>query len=215
MDPQKVAIQGDLSRKDVVELYRLCAGKRVVEFGMGGSTLILAQCAKRLDSYESDPKWFDITEARIFQMGKPASVRLHDVGPHCPLPDDIPECDVLFIDGFGPMRAQWISKFFKKAKVIAIHDARRFQDVNKALSHLVVFFSEIERIEFNVGDSNLMVVYRREVPLEYENWNETEADDNRVPWEIEDYVENASDLPGGDLKRRVLSASQQEDIRGC
>lgn len=67
-DPRTVLIQGDISRADAVVLVNLCAGRSVVEFGMGGSTLLLARCAKELSSYDTDLEWYEITECRIAQI---------------------------------------------------------------------------------------------------------------------------------------------------
>jgi hypothetical protein len=186
MNPKTVTIQGDLSRADVVELCRICGGKIVVEFGMGGSTLILARCAAFLYSYDTEDSWLSATKARIDSIeDKTARVHLYS-SPS--IPAEVPECDVLWVDGLFSQRAEWIRQHGKRGKVVVVHDCRRYHDVIHALEGALSFWAWVERIDSCPGGSNLMVITRREKPMRYEDWNETEKDDNRVEWNRARYV---------------------------
>lgn len=187
MDPQTVKIQGDLSRADVVSLCQLCTGKEVIEYGMGGSTLILSRCARSLSSFEESEYWCDVTRDRLYQIPDKTCQPATNIGSG--VEHYLPKCDVLWIDGTPASRIGWITNFFHCARTIVIHDARRGGDVARALEALVPFFEHIKTIHINYNESNLLVVEKREQPLVWENWNVTEKDDNRVSPFIRDYVE--------------------------
>ena len=194
IDPKTVTIQGDLSRNDVIQLCEWCNNKKVVEFGMGGSTLILARCAKELHSYETNKEWYDITTRRIDQIPNKTcepTLTLNEVGKPYKLnglPDDIPECDVLWVDGFAPLRKLWINNFFDKAKTIIVHDSRRKEDATEALIIAIDRFDMVESIYLHHEDSNLIIIQKRDKRVAWENWNKVEKHDNRVSWDVEDFI---------------------------
>lgn len=197
LDPRTCKIQGDLSRADVIVLHSLCQGKRVVEFGMGGSTLLLARCASELDSYEPFENWYEATRKRIGQIpDKTAEVRLHKMEAekradgrfNVRFPASVPDCDVMFVDGQHEIRGIWLADFFHKAKRILVHDCRRAKDVQRAIEGFLQYFEWVDSVRFSVDGSNMMLIERRDRPLEWVDWNVTEADDNRVSPEVEEYV---------------------------
>ena len=174
MNPETVFIQGDLSRADVIELVRLCRGKRVVEFGMGGSTLILARCAASLASYETDRRWLDRTWKRMKKITDTCSFSLDmwsgqlvDFG------------DALFVDGEAKHRATWLREYAGEFATVIVHDSRQPDDFSSAMQAMQSHFLQIESIDCHVNNSNLLVFHMRPEPLVYVNWNEAEKDDNR------------------------------------
>lgn len=187
VDPKTVVIQGDLSRRDAEVLLELCQDKAVVEFGVGGSTLLIARVASSLRSYDTSSEWLGRTAARIRQIEPelsciPEFTLVKDVA------DSIPECEVLFIDGRGDDRFKWL-KFFPRCNVLICHDslgdtgghgptlyhvmAELFKD-RDCVEHL-------ERADFHYKDSNMVVVYSRPEPIKYQNWNLTETENRLDP----------------------------------
>jgi hypothetical protein len=184
IDPTNVEIHGDISRADVLVLVEVCTNKDVVEFGVGGSTLILSRCAKSLQSYDTDHIWLDRARNRLSKIhGKTCEPTLH----HCNnVPDTIPICDVLFIDGYGPHRLQWLLKHFDKCKIVICHDSLGDTSDGPALYHIMAeMFRSHDMIQmlyaakFHYLDSNMVVLEKRDAPITYRNWNITEKDDNR------------------------------------
>jgi len=181
IDPKTVKIQGDLSRSDVINLCRLCDGKRVVEFGMGGSTLLLARCCATLDSYDTSEEWYNRITAKVSQIPNKTCEPKLTLGEQ--VPEDIPSCDVLWIDGCDAHRGLWLEKFFDKAPLIIVHDGRRPWDVSQVFEVVRPNFSRVKTLHINYDESNLLLIEKRLSPLEWENWNVTERDDNRAnPW---------------------------------
>lgn len=185
VDPQTVPIQGDLSRNDVVQLCAWCRGKSVVEFGMGGSTLLLSRIATSLISFDTEEYWFDITRHRIAQIEDKSCQPQLFLNPEPP--ERIPQCEVLFLDGKDVQRFEWIRRFQRQCKVLIIHDSRVPVIFNPTLQLLAEDFLRLQSIHCHIGESNLLVAEYRDAPVAYENWNHTEANDNRISPEIRDY----------------------------
>ena len=64
-NPYVWKMEGDLSRADVLVLTFLCRNKRVIEFGVGASTIILSQIAKWVVSYDTDQNWIDKIKPKV------------------------------------------------------------------------------------------------------------------------------------------------------
>jgi len=217
-DPKTVPIQGDLSRADVVELVRLCQGKRVVEFGMGGSTLILARCALSLDSYETDPHWHWLTAHRMKQIKDKTCEPALVLGPDTPA--GVPECDVIFVDGLSSKRDEWMRLWRSAREAVVLHDSR----VPGTWRSVVELLKDdesgtwVDGIDFHVNQSNLLVVRRRPGPAAYENWNLTEAGDARIPASQHDFVPKRPPYPAiwleMDPKRSPRLAAYRDGFLG-
>ncbi len=197
-DPDTFPLEADLSRADVRVLHRLCAGRRVVEFGCGGSTVLLAHFVPLLLSYDTDPSWVERTKQRIAR--EPLPVR---PGPECGVcpgacihrcilvehfdetdrvPADLPAADVYFIDGYVPLRAAWLEAVITRrlAETIIIHDSRSsaMTDIGRVLAYPLTL--SLRSLEYHADGSNLLIV-RAGAPCEWVNWNEAEPD-NRLPF---------------------------------
>jgi hypothetical protein len=157
---------------------------------MGGSTLLFPRFVKSLHSYETDKEWYDLTQKRISQIpDKVIEPKLH-LFYKSKLPDDIPKCELMFIDGLNKLRTKWFRKFWSKSMVILFHDSRRMRDVKQTLNVITkddIFFG-IKSIYLHYKDSNMILIKRLEKPVKYYNWSEVEKDDNRVDPSIENYV---------------------------
>lgn len=189
IDYKTVVIQGDISRLDARVLIELCNDKNVIEFGCGGSTLLIARVAKSLHSFDTSREWIDRTINKLNTISSelscdPQFTLIEDVA------EDVAECDVLFLDGKGEDRYKWL-KFFKKCNIMICHDS--LGDTaghGPALYHIMSdLFKDMESIElmdrayFHYLDSNMVVIYRRSEPLKYNNWNIVEKDNRKDPYE--------------------------------
>jgi hypothetical protein len=185
-DPLTVPIQGDLSRNDVVVLHELCQGGSVVEFGMGGSTLLISRIANSLTSYDTNQEWLDRTRKRLMAItDKTCEPDLHLISD---TPSSIPECDVLFIDGLGDIRWEWM-RHFRAAKVLVCHDSLGDTGGNGPTVYNMMgeLFRSMENVElldrayYHYKDSNMVVVFRRDKPIKYVNWNAVETENRLDP----------------------------------
>jgi hypothetical protein len=195
LNPYTYQVNGDLSKADIVALTLLCRGKNVIEFGIGGSTILLSKVANKVITYEHDMDWVnrvrpslgDNVEIRMIDKGKtPEEGAKNVIGLGSP-------CDVCFIDGHSHIRSPALMEFWPYIKEYAVlHDARMtyagncvkkfidaFTDRNepsKANPGLPdnPFTGSLERIEWNWLESNMVVLKKRNCTLKYENWKVTE-----------------------------------------
>ena len=187
LNPYICKIEGDLSRADVVALTLLCRGKDVVEFGLGGSTLIIGQVAKSLITYETKPEWvkrFPQIETPIEIIDeKEGGSSVRKLGK---------KCDVLFADGWAAMRHHFLLVFWPYIRECAIlHDTRSIYAGNCVQKFINAYnppttgwglnpyLATLKSIEWNYLESNMCVLHKRNCQLEYEDWKKTEADNNR------------------------------------
>lgn len=198
-NPYTWKIEGDLSRADVVVLTLLCRGKDVIEFGIGGSTILLSQVANKVITYEHDIAWIDKIKPRL---GNNCEIRLIDKDKAEQSIKGIGEsCDVLFNDGHSLLRAPALLEFWPHIKEYAIlHDGRmpyagnclkKFIDAftiknpkvdepgfdaSKANPGLAdnPYTGSLEAVYWNYLESNMVVMKKRNCTLLYENWKITE-----------------------------------------
>jgi len=195
LNPYTYKTDGDLSKADVVVLTLLCRVKNVIEFGMGGSTILLSKIANKVITYEHDKAWVDRIKP---SLGSNVEIRMIDKGA-TPLEGEKSivglgeSCDVLFNDGHSHLRAPALLEFWPYIKDCAIlHDARmtyagncvkKFIDAftnrnepSKANPGLPdnPFTGSLERIDWCWLESNMVVMKKRNGTLKYENWKVTE-----------------------------------------
>lgn len=173
-------IEADLSRADVRVLHALCQGKRVVEFGCGGSTALLAAFASRVWSYDTDPAWIARTNARLDREPDRSHVTVERCDETTPV--TLPSADVYFIDGYVPLRPVWIHDVITRrlTKTIVVHDSRSsaMSDVGRVLVYPLTLF--VRSLEYHTDGSNMLII-RVDAAVEYANWNEAEPE-NRLPF---------------------------------
>lgn len=187
VDANTVTIQGDLSRLDAAVLIELCDNKHVIEFGVGGSTLLIARVAKSLHSWDTSTEWLKRTAARLEKL-RPELTCTPQLSLTDGCPDDIPDCDVLFVDGRGEDRFKWL-RFFPKCKILICHDSLgdtgghgpTIYHVMAALFGDRTCVELLDRADYHYRDSNMAVIYRRISPLVYKNWNVTETENRLDP----------------------------------
>jgi hypothetical protein len=183
VNPYVYKTEGDLSRADVVALTLLCRGKDVVEFGIGGSTVLLSQIAKSVVSYEHDQTWIDRIKPKV---GLNCEIRLTD--KECKDVKGFP-CDVIFDDGHSLGRCNFLLEFWGHVRECAIlHDGRMTYAGNclkRFLDSFTIknepkegnpglpdnpYTGSLERIDWCWLESNMVVLHKRNCTLKYENW---------------------------------------------
>jgi len=180
IDPQRVAIEADLSRADVAVLHELCAGRTVVEFGCGGSTLLLARFSRIVLSYDHDVGWLERV-ARVARRRAQKGVRMSRIVlqhvPEGAPPPKLPRVDVLFVDGERNARHLWVERALRArvARVVVIHDSRRPSPLADCSSLITwPLTRRIDRVLYHYKNSNHVVVCLRDESVRYVDWNKAE-----------------------------------------
>lgn len=183
----KLKFIGDLSMEDADTLAKY--GKQsinILEFGVGGSTQIFAQCLPdRLLSVDTNvtggDKWISVTEKRVLSLLNKTVPEFHDLFDFL---KNIPKLDydLIFVDGIWWQRkpfadATW--PLLKVGGVMIFHDTRRDFDFDIAIKFVKEHYEEIRLVETNAeasnGKSSNMTVIHKKIREPYVNWNNTEG----------------------------------------
>jgi len=177
---------GDLSRRDaeLLEFYASRA-RSVLEFGVGGSTQIIAQSISgdaTFLSLDTDPRWIAVTRGNLRRLGVEDRCRLLRYEDWSP---DAHSFDLIFDDGESRLRRDFALRSFPLLAVggaLLFHDTRRPQDVRNVLALVEVFFEEIAGVNLNEqidgAASNITIVHKKSKEP-YVNWNVAEG---KPPW---------------------------------
>ncbi len=191
-NPYIFKIDGDLSRADVVALTLLCRNKKVIEFGVGASTMLLSQVAKEVITYDTDIQWIEKVKGKI--GGGISNVTFKYIEKDVNAVKGIAEdCDVLFDDGHSLLRSPFLLEFWPNIKECAIlHDSRMTYAgncVKKFIDSFIIknepndynpgladnpYTGSLKSIDWNYLESNMVVLHKRNCTLRYENWKVTE-----------------------------------------
>ena len=174
---------GDISIADAKVLARLGEACEVLEFGMGGSTQVLAQESFHVISIETDPLWLARTRTNLDALG--VDQAQYDLIPYFKWPEFVrplnKKFDVVFVDGVDEMRlpfAIMAFPFIKEGGIMAFHDTRRQPDMQNFLNTILHFHNEIRDVKLNWLSSNISLFTKKKLEG-YVNWNETEK---KEPW---------------------------------
>jgi predicted O-methyltransferase YrrM len=166
---------GDLSLRDAEILCsRGRAAKKILEFGVGGSTHIFSQCCPEvLVCVDTVPKWIDVTARRLAELQRPHTAPefflYNDVRPG--------KYDLVFVDGIDVLRQAFALvawDWLEPTGVMLFHDTRRAQDAANVAAVCSRYFAEIRTVHWNLNHSNVTVI-EKQPPLRYENWNIVEG----------------------------------------
>jgi len=175
---------GDISREDAALLARTAAGaRRILEFGAGASTQVLAQTAPEgaeIVTVETKPEWVERTRANLKRLGIARELRFVPYrgfwrtvqGPF----------EMIFDDGIDRLRADFAERAWPMLAVggcMLFHDTRRPRDARTALRQVERVFLEVASVHLNPEGSNLTVV-RKQALQAYVDWNVAEG---RARWE--------------------------------
>ena len=173
---------GDLSLQDADVLVNY--GKRsakILEFGVGGSTQLLAQCKpEELFSVETDFAWVNLTRTRLDKIEDkkdPVFLNYDQIASIT----NVHKFDLIFVDGVDNLRRDFAIKTWASLKddgVMIFHDTRRHQDFQNAAWVAQLYFNELEWIDVNCRASDFkssnMTVLCKKPHEPYVNWNHAE-----------------------------------------
>jgi predicted O-methyltransferase YrrM len=184
---------GDISKQDAALLRRLTAQlhglmgtpPRILEFGMGASTQVIAHYSDaEFTSVETEPSWRERTVANLELLGidRPVKLELYKgfMETICLKEDN--HYDLIFDDGVDGYRLEFARKtwrLLKEGGLLLFHDTRRTSDIKNVCELVAEQSAYISSVSINEADSNITVIRKRR-PVFYENWNETEG---RAPWQ--------------------------------
>jgi predicted O-methyltransferase YrrM len=177
---------GDLSREDAELLERYAStARRVLEFGVGGSTQIIAQsvpAGATFVSLDTDPAWIAVTRDRLGKLGVADRCRFlpHDEAWLPAVTAASPSFDLIFDDGVDHLRRPFALEswpLLEPGGFMLFHDTRRFGDVVNVAWVMQTYFTEVEDVYVNqrVGGvaSNVSII-KKKVAEPYVNWNQSE-----------------------------------------
>lgn len=170
----KISFIGDLSNSDARTLYEVSRHKSVLEFGVGGSTQLFAQSAANVVSVDTDLVWVNRTKNNLALLPNHTPVDFQELA----LFDYQGKYDVIFVDGTPEKRLEFAEAAWSclnKNGVMIFHDTREFKYFREVAWLVQLHFAEISCVEINKNDSNLSLIYKRDTPKHYENWNDVEG----------------------------------------
>lgn len=170
---------GDLSRADA-DLIADAASRAasVLEFGVGASTQILAQCCPpgaRIVALDTEAGWIDVTRRTLAEIGAPREVTFD---PYANLKAHLAHgYDLVLDDGLRKRRLEFALAAWPRLApggTFLLHDTRRAKDLATAIELFRRFAPEIATVAVNPGASN-MTILRKQAPKEWADWNEAEG----------------------------------------
>lgn len=176
---------GDLSCEDANLLAKYArTANSILEFGAGGSTQIIAMSKPEHAKFccvETEQKWIDRTRVNLLHIGYHEKLQFISPDDFWICTDGV-RCDLIFVDGYKPMREMFFRNAFPLLKVggsILVHDTRRLGDLRYLFKCCLEFWMEVDTIQINADNSNISVVSKRHA-LPHRNWTQSEG---REPWE--------------------------------
>ena len=197
---------GGLSLEDADVLAMM--GKRaqsILEFGVGGSTLIFSQVLVpqngKLVSIDTVAPWIEEVKKRM------ALIENHVPVEYC-LVDEIPlleasgcKFDLIFIDGLWKRRLDVALKTWSMLSPggkMMFHDTRKQQDVLMVQDLLCQRITDVEMVQYNLpasngADSCVTIITKRDVPFvmhRHQYIDQQSVEENRDLWtfgRMEDY----------------------------
>ena len=145
---------GDLSLQDADILAQYSRkSSSVIEFGVGGSTHIIAQCtAHNSINVETDPKWIAITKSHIDRIvDNPSKVTFCQYKEMDALIAN-KTFDLVFVDGIDDLREDFANKtwpLLSEHGVMIFHDTRRLADFKNVIHVAEANFLEVKNISFS------------------------------------------------------------------
>jgi spermidine synthase len=170
---------GDLSLQDADVISEYASkSKSILEFGVGGSTQLLAQSnADLIISVDTSTDWIELTKKRLNQIGNTSPVQIMDYTTKFDT-----NFDLIFVDGVDNLRRQFAIEtwqYLNTDGVMLFHDTRRLHDFQNTMSVAEQYFLEISKISVNVNasdgvSSNITILHKKQ-HAPYINWNWSEG----------------------------------------
>lgn len=178
---------GDLSTQDARLIEKYARGaSAVLEFGVGGSTQIIAQSVSQnahFLSLDTDPAWITTTELNLQRLGVQSRCEILRYEHWTPTPGE--HFDLIFDDGSPDLRLEFALRCFSHLRIggfLLFHDTRGLHHVKNVTRVIEAFHESIGRVTFNEavdGITSNITVIEKKVKEPYVNWNEIEG---RPPW---------------------------------
>lgn len=173
---------GDISVQDAALLEHYASKARsVLEFGVGGSTHVIAQSVASgvpflsLDTHDG---WIETTRGNLRRLGVEDRCRM---APYKDWPPDTARFDMIFDDGADDLRLDFALRSFPLLAVggvMLFHDTRRPGDIRNVLAVVEAFFEHIEHVHLNErfnGVSSNITVIQKKSQEPYVNWHAVEG----------------------------------------
>lgn len=181
--PRPLKFVGDLSSQDarLIEKYARRASA-VLEFGVGGSTQIIAQSISSSTpflSLDTDPAWITTTESNLRRLGVQSRCVMQRYEHWAPTPGE--HFDLIFNDGASDLRLEFALRCFSHLRIgglLLFHDTRGLHHVKNVTRVIEAFHESIGRVTFNEavdGIASNITVVEKKVKEPYVNWNEVEG----------------------------------------
>lgn len=167
---------GDLSIQDARCLAKLAAhSTHILEFGVGGSTQIFAQCRPdELVCVDTDQGWIGRTSKNLGLIKSPITNVQFALYHHFQFQGLY---NLIFVDGAPEKRLDFAMRawpILDTGGCMVFHDTRRFEYFREAAWVMQSFFGEVAHVSVNANDSNLTIIEKGSARV-YENWNLTEG----------------------------------------
>ncbi len=157
----------------------------MLEFGVGGSTQIIAQSipgSAVFVSLDTDPAWIAVTRERLGKLGVADRCRFvaHDGAWLPEVTAAAASFDLIFDDGVDHLRRPFALEtwpLLEPGGFMLFHDTRRFGDLQNVAWVMQSYFTEVEDVYVNqrVGGvaSNVSAI-KKKAAEPYVNWNQSE-----------------------------------------
>jgi predicted O-methyltransferase YrrM len=179
----KIGYIGDLSVQDADVLAQYAKkSKNILEFGVGGSTQIMAQCKpKTMISIDTDLGWIERTKINLARIKDKTEIMFGVYAETTTLTTNL-KFDLVLIDGVDHLRkdfAVFSWTLLNEGGVMLFHDTRRPADFLNAVTSAGQFVNEVRMIEVNVAasngkSSNITILHKKKFEP-YEDWNVVEG----------------------------------------
>ena len=173
---------GDLSAQDAELLERYArSATSILEFGVGGSTQIIAQAMPKDASFislDTDSRWIKSTREHLRHLRVEDRCRMLS---YSDWPSEADRFDLIFNDGVGRLRQDFALRSFPRlvpGGVLLFHDTRRLQAVRYVLALVETFFEEISSVKLNEdfsGVTSNITAVRKKSKEPYVNWKTTDG----------------------------------------
>lgn len=178
---------GDLSKADaeVLEHYARKQPQAILEFGVGGSTQIFAQCMtgkdSHLDTVDTSEHWIKRTQRNLEKLGigERENIQFHLWEPFfTSLRVPTQQYGLIFNDGLHthrPVFAQKTWALLKPGGYMLFHDTRLHEYFMYVLEIVQKAWGNIDWVEFNTEDSNISIIKKASKSQAYVDWNKAEG----------------------------------------
>jgi len=180
MSSKEFSFIGSLSIQDAIIFSKQVENcQKVLEFGCGASTQIIAQCSNKdslIYSVDTNQKWMDgVKEFITNEMSINKNISFVSFENKNSIKEK--DFDLIFDDGLAKNRLDFALWSWSKLKSnngkLIIHDTRRPGEINLVSTIFQKYGNEISNISVNPNHSSLTIITKKELEP-YSDWNVVE-----------------------------------------